>query len=236
MSIQGGTDRLKRIMKIFKTDEALQIITPYIPDNPIIVEVGAFHGQDTIRMATYWPDSTIHAFEPVPELFDKLVENTHHLPNIICHQLALGITDGTTSLHLMRKNTKPDVVSQASSVLKPVDDGQAHPRMTHDKTITIPSITLDSWATQHKITHIDLLWLDVQGFELAILQHAPKILPHIRVMYTEVNFVQRYYQQPTYDELRTFLEQHNFILVALDTPLPTHRRFGNALFVHQSLV
>ena len=48
-------------------------------------------------------------------------------------------------------------------------------------------------------------WLDAQGHELAILQGATNILKTVTVLYTEVNFIHAYKDQPLYDEIKSWL-------------------------------
>jgi hypothetical protein len=45
------------------------LIATYLPANPTIVEAGAHIGVDTVQMSKRWPRGTIHAFEPIPDLF-----------------------------------------------------------------------------------------------------------------------------------------------------------------------
>ena len=64
-------------MIIFKPDETLSVIKQCLPENPIVVEAGAFNGRDTQNMAQTWSLSIIHAFEPVPQLFALVQKNTN---------------------------------------------------------------------------------------------------------------------------------------------------------------
>jgi len=48
-------------------------IAKYLPVNPVIIEAGAYIGNDTLEMSKVWPKGRIYAFEPVPMLYEKLV-------------------------------------------------------------------------------------------------------------------------------------------------------------------
>src|SRR5579885_3078300 len=72
-----------------------QSIAHYLPKNPVIIEAGAHYGRDTIKMSKIWPQATIHAFEPVPELFTILKNNTQKYDNIFCYPYALSNSCGT---------------------------------------------------------------------------------------------------------------------------------------------
>lgn len=206
------------------------MIVSYLPVQPLIVEAGAYDGKNTIQMATQWPHGTIHAFEPVPAMAERLVYNTRHISNIVVHPYALSERNGTELFYVMHKKRAPHQPSQTGSLLEPQD--AMHPRMVRGQTIEVTTCTLDTWAADNQITHIDLLWLDTQGTELTILEHAPTMLSHTRVIHIEVNFVQRYANQPTSDEVMAFLTNHNFTFIGVDADKASGRLFGNALFVH----
>lgn len=57
----------------------------------------------------------------------------------------------------------------------------------------------------------DYLKIDVQGFELAVLQGAEKALKDILVVHTEVEFVEMYERQPLFAEVDQFLRKAGFV-------------------------
>lgn len=81
-----------------------------------------------------------------------------------------------------------------------------------------------------EISAIDYLKLDVQGGELAILNHATQRLQHTLVIHTEVQFVPFYHDQPLFAELDQTLRAQGFYLHSLK-PL-IHRTFKPLLVNH----
>lgn len=217
-------------MIIFKPHQVFDHIDPYLPEHPIIVEAGAFTGQETATMATRWPHATIHAFEPVPELFAQLVERTKNFPNVHCYNLALSTTNGTATFYIAEKPDKPGRPSQAGSLQKP-KERLKHSPIQFPYTIEVHTITLDSWAQQYNIDHVDMLWLDMQGHELPAMQSAPHILKTVSIIHTEVGFIEAYEGQPTYVVIKSWLEEQNFKLIGKDFVDEHQWFFGNALFV-----
>ena len=215
---------------ILKKDKLLNFVKNHIPENPIIVEAGAFNGADTKRLHTCWPAASIHAFEPVPEIFALLEQNTHNLQTIKCYQIALSDKTGHATFHLSENPALPDKPFPAGSLHAP-KERLAWSNAVYKKTITVPTITLDAWAQQHTINHIDFLWLDLQGHALAVLKAAPHILARTKVIYIEVEFIQAYCDTPLYEEVKTWLESHGFTLIAKDFTEQTSWFFGNALFI-----
>ncbi len=220
-------------MLIFKSHEALEHIKRYLPQNPIILEAGSFTGVDTIRMGYMWPASHIHAFEPVPELFKKLKQRTSAYENITCYQYALSNHDDSAIFYVSEKPNKPNIPSQAGSLLQPKERLKYSP-LTFPRTITVPTITLDTWATTYHVSHINMLWLDIQGHELAVLQASIQILKTVKVIYTEVSFIESYQDQPQVDEVTQWLQKHDFTCVGQDYENQTDHFFGNRLFVKET--
>lgn len=221
-------------MQIVKQSDVLQLVKKYICEPAIIVEVGAFKGHDTIRMAEIFPASKIYAFEPVPELYDALVAATRSHTTITPYRAAVSDRDGQIPLYLAHKPTGK--ITQASSLRKP-KERLAHSPITFPTIIEVPTISLNSWAQQTSIDHIDFLWLDTQGHEMTIL-HSIKdtLLPRTRAIYTEVAFTEAYEGQPTAEELTTWLIAAGFTPIAQDFENPPTWFFGNILFVRNDLI
>jgi len=217
-------------VRIFKKHELLDLITPYLPSNPVMVEAGTFDGTDTLKLAAHWPQATIHAFEPVPEIFELLERATAHVPSIHRYNLALSNANGTATFHVSEKPNRPNQPFKAGSLHEP------HERLEwtsarYPRTITVPTMKVDDWAKQHSVDHIDFFWLDAQGHELAILQGAEEHLKNTRAIVTEVHFIDAYHGQPRYETIKEWLEERGFTQVAQDFTDQTTWFYGNALFV-----
>lgn len=57
---------------------------------------------------------------------------------------------------------------------------------------------------------VDFIKLDVQGFELTVLQHAKRILKKCLVLELEVEFIEQYKNQPLFSDLDRYLRTQNF--------------------------
>lgn len=216
------------------TEDRLRFFAHYVPKNPVILEAGAFDGTDTIAMARMWPKSTIYAFEPEPTNFAKILKGIEQLKNVYCYPLALGDRTGTIDFHLSQDSKSNRTGS--GSLLQPSKHVELSEPGTFGKTLTVPIATLDSWGAQHKVSAIDLLWLDMQGYELRMLQASSTLLKTVKAIYLEVSFVGLYDGQPNYKEVKTWLESQGFELVARDFEIPARNLEGNAFFVRKELI
>lgn len=217
-------------MLIFNSHKTIEILTQFLPNNPVVVEAGAYDGRDTQKMAAQWPQCTIHAFEPLPEIYERLEANTVHLSQVHRYPLALSDHDGTALFYISERPTRPGVASQAGSLHKPKQRLLKSP-LIFPRTASVNTITLDTWATQNNITTIDLMWLDTQGHELAILQNAPRMLEYVKVVLAEVSFIESYEGQPQYEDVVAWMADHGFEHVGRDFEDTNKSFFGNALFV-----
>ena len=178
-------------MNIFKQHQIFEQLKKYLPQNPVMIEAGSCDGKDALNLIKAFPTATLHAFEPVPELYSRLVANTTHLPNICTYNVALSDTNGTATFHVAEKTKNPGVPTQAGSLHAPKERLKWSP-LEYPRTIKVPTTTLDSWAKKHTVNHVDCRWLDMQGHELHALKGAKKLLKNAHALYVEMNFIQAY--------------------------------------------
>lgn len=217
-------------MRIITKQELMPLLKATLKINdPVIVEAGAFNGQDTRRLASCWPAGTVHAFEPVPEIFSLLQHATHNLPQVTCYPYALSTHNGNAIFYLSQKATRPQEPFQAGSLHKPTGRLAWSP-IEYPSCTQVNTITLDSWAQRHAINHIDLLWLDVQGHALSIMQAAPVMMATVKLLYLEIEFKEAYENQPTFQEVITWLYAQGFQEIARDFHNQERWFYGNMLF------
>jgi 2-O-methyltransferase len=226
---QINTDKSITIFNYPK--EALNIAKPYLPENPVIVEAGAYDGKDSVYMANYWPKSSIHSFEPIPYLYRKTVLNTKKRKNINTYQLAVGESVGTCDMFVSEEPNNLGVPSMSSSLLAPKDHLKYSATLFPGKII-VRTTTFDVWAQENNIDHIDLMWLDMQGYELNALKASPNILSTVKVILTELEFVEAYEDQALFQEIKTWLEEQGFTMIAINKK---YGWFGDGLFVRTDL-
>lgn len=202
-----------------------EYIASFLPKKPIIVEVGAHNGTDTCEMASLWPTSTIYAFEPLPNLYNEILKRIQQFKNVFVYPYALSDSNGSALFYISEGAS-----DGSSSLLPPGDHLELHPEVLFEKTITVPTLTLDRWAEKNNITSVDALWLDMQGYEPAMLQASPSVLKTVKIIYTEVNICEVYKGAILYTDYKRWLEEQGFVVVREDLPWIDG---GNVLFVRK---
>jgi FkbM family methyltransferase len=201
-------------------------LLPHLPADARIVDCGANDGRDTVELAELWPAGRLYAFEPLPAIFQELRRTVAGHANVSCHDVALADRDGTMTFHV----SNPPFTG-SSSLLAPKDIFDANRGTTFGQSIAVRTLTMDSWAAAHGVTGIDLLWLDMQGYELAAMRAAPRIMATVRAVYIEVSLVEFYHGCPLYPEVRGWMEAQGFQVVRELIPW---RHSGNVLFVRNA--
>lgn len=200
----------------------------FLPENPVILEAGAFDGEDALRMSQLWPKGTIHTFEPVPLLFLKTKARTFNCKNVRCYQMALSATTGRAQFFV--SSNAQNEISGSSSLLEPKDHLKFYQDIKFNNTIEVQTMNLDEWAIANNVDHIDFMWLDMQGAEFAMLKSAPNILKTVKLIFMEIAFKETYKDIPLYPEVRAWLEAQGFA-VAFEETCGAAKAEGNALFI-----
>jgi FkbM family methyltransferase len=141
-----------------------------LPDNAVIFDVGCSYGEYTeevIRKMNGRP-FTVHCFEPVADLCEKQKFRFKDLPNIKINCLAL--CEGKTKMEFFRIKapTNQGAEGCSSLTLRPEFVSNHWPYVK----IEVETDTLDNYIGRNKITHIDLMKIDVEGAEYRVFQGA----------------------------------------------------------------
>ena len=203
---------------------------------PVILDVGAHVGTVARRYRQRFPQASIHCFEPFPPSFGKLRESLDGDPRSVCHNLALSEKEGTAALQANR--------SSATNSLLPTDErGTAfwgEGLLETTSQIEVPTTTLDAFSQEAGFSHIDILKLDVQGAEFAVLQGARDVLTRqsISLIYTELILCPTYKRQHPLHEYLAFLDGFGYGLLDFYNPVRRHHQLiqADAIFLSASLL
>jgi 2-O-methyltransferase len=202
-------------------------IRKFLPACPVIIDAGAHVGGDSIEMCRLFPSSQVHAFEPVPAILKLLKHNTRKYKRIRCHELALSNTTGEQVMHV-----SSGASDGSSSLLKPKEHLTDHPDVYFNEEIKVKTMRLDEWAAQQKIERIDLLWLDMQGFEMEVLKASSVILPGVSAIHMEVSTRPTYEGVVLYSDVKEWMLSKGFRVEV--EAIPAGWDMGNVLFVKNS--
>jgi len=180
----------------------------------LIFDVGAYQGDFARLCLELYPISKIACFEALDHRVKQLEFLARENSKLQVFPVLLG-SSSQEQVPLHQAET-------ASSVL--VEN------IPQDFPITFhPMRTIDQIMDKHFQGHnLDFLKLDVQGYEMEVLNGAEKSLPNVSVILAEVNFLDIHQNVPLLAEIITWLNERDF--VAYDICALTRRPLDRALW------
>lgn len=231
-SIRFRTEKFRRqLTKNEITD--LQFISRKLNINiETVYDVGANIG-DTVRVFhRLFPAAAIHAFEPNPTVFNNLKTRCKHIKSIVLNNVGVGDIDGNLTLN-RHKNSGATSFKDPNTETNPLYNSKII-----DK-IDVPVITLESYFENSKQHSIDLLKIDVEGFEMEVLKGISSVILEnkVKIIFIEANLVEKMLGQGLIENIIDFLRQKNFTLYNIYTQQETKLRqlnIANLIFINNS--
>ncbi len=142
-----------------------------------VLDVGANTGLFTLLAAACRPDITVHAFEPLLSIRQRLQANIAINPklasSIAVHAVALSDRNGEA---VFFETINPHGLLTTSSGLDATFARQHGTTREH----RVPAATLDSWIAANAIHEVSFIKLDVEGHEQAVLTGASDAVQLLR--------------------------------------------------------
>lgn len=196
-------------------------------EDPLILDVGCNDGEHTQMFLDLFPYATVYSFEPEPyaaELFRQRVTD----PRARLITKAVGQVDGEVTFH--QSDGRPTAQwpgltwHYSGSTRRPKNHLRRYPWCRFERSITVPSVRLDSLAlVEMEGQIIDLIWADVQGAEADLIQGAQRTLRSTRYFYTEYSNEEMYEGQPTLNRIKEMLPEFGVLEVFPDDVLLKNR-------------
>jgi len=190
-----------------------------------VFDVGANTGQTLKAVLRYAPDAAIHSFEPTDGAFATLQTKYGARANVRLHKLALGSRAETLQLQVRADSELNTLVA--------ADSGAGGPTQTTEVA------TVDDIVAANNISHLDLLKLDVQGWEMEVVRGAARLIADHNLLFVlaEMTFRSDQREMQQFTELHDHLEAQGFVLSGLYELLRYGPRkefvlFANVLYLH----
>lgn len=186
--IEGGYD-----------DDFFVVADRLLEEGGTFFDVGANFGLLSIGLAgRHGAAIDFHLFEPNPRLVDAIARSQQLYPAMRAAINRVAVADAPGEVRFS------------------INDGQSG--VSHISTgdeadgVAVPAITLDGYLAETGIRQVDMLKLDVEGFELAALRGAAEGLRSRRIRTVYFEYFEKYLVRVAPpEELIAFLTAHGFV-------------------------
>lgn len=120
----------------------------------VILDLGSHIGASILRLRTAYPEARIYGFEPDPATFSRLERNVAQLPDVTVLPWAIADADGHVAFYPQRQSW----LSSTS------------PAGARGTSVRVESVSLDTAFKRLGLNEVDLVKIDVEGAEAAILR------------------------------------------------------------------
>lgn len=219
---------MKRIIKAFLSKFGIIVMKRssrvYLPEDdsyriavkqcgrldPVIIDGGAHRGGSVEAFSRFAPQAEFHCFEPDPLLADELTGTFTGKTNVRVVQAALGESRGKATFNI--NASRP-----TNSLLPPVEtlqpDLQALCQLVEQVEVDVT--TIDGYYADRNLNRVDIIKLDLQGYDYKALLGARDTLRGARVVLVEVLFVEIYKGCNLFPDVLRFMGERGYILFTL---------------------
>jgi FkbM family methyltransferase len=199
----GATATYPHILKSIRIINKLKLM------NFMIVDIGGAQGNTVKMFAKAFPNNRILVFEPIIENRMYLNPLKDEFRNITVVYKALGDNIEQSKMWVTSRVS-------SSSLLDLVEPNEIESdfmieALAEKKQITVDVSTLNCEIGREYKNIV--LKIDVQGFELKVLQGASEILNEVALIVVEVSNQDVYLNSPKYYDIDNYLRENGFILI-----------------------
>jgi FkbM family methyltransferase len=182
-----------------------------ISDPSLVVDVGFNKGQFSSLILLLFPSTKVIAFDPSPQSLSKYVSPLYDAfpSRFKFSNVAVGDQDSCVAL-------MEAISFDNNSLLRPTEANVTRfPRVALvSNTLTVPCVRLQSFFEGEMPSDDIFLKIDVQGYELQVLQGVgASLFEKIRWIYVELTELSLYEGQASAREIKFFLYSIGYILV-----------------------
>jgi FkbM family methyltransferase len=171
------SQRIERLMWAGAYERDLvTLFKRYLKRGMTVVDVGANVGYFSVIAAGLVGETgSVHAFEALPECFNRLKRNLAAFPSSHAYSCAVGKSAGEAAFYFNARE---------------MGWGSLLADQALSQTIEVRTTSLDEWSQQNSLHALHFLKLDAEGGEHRILSGAERVLRQFRpVIVTELNSV-----------------------------------------------
>lgn len=214
---------IRRIVGTFGYD--IRRKSAYQPPS-LWIDVGAHSGQNTFHVARDNPKVMVYAFEPDWRLASKLMGR---LANFVVIPFAVSETNGLAEFSINDADGTSSLLPFNPAALQ--SDWRSIAGLKTARSVTVPTIRLDTFMESMDLPQIDYLKIDTQGADFMVVKSLGDRIRDVRKIMLEVDVMQtRLYQGSSgKDEIVCYMLAHGLELIASESQ--TDGKEENLVFI-----
>jgi FkbM family methyltransferase len=211
--------------------------------NPVIIEIGAHYGEDSLRLLETFSQLKLYCFEPDPRNIAAFKAHVND-NRIELFEVALSDTTGTATFYQSYQEyrerelpPKYDWIDKDLYLQEALNNSGSSSlkkgyKFVLDGSILVETKRFDEWSLENNIEQIDFAWIDVQGAEKEVLDGMGDHIRKIKLLWIE-------YGESQYEgalgrrETIEYLDARGFVVVE---KFSSHSAAGDLLFLRKENV
>ncbi len=194
-----------------------------------ILDLGCRDAKEAVEFSKLFPKAKIISIEANPEQISTIEENIKNYPNIKVYNF--GASDKNEVLNFYPSDT----INKGNSSFLEINHNYDHMEsMRFKEPIKVETKRLDEFLKKNNVPKIDILWMDIQGFEKKALDGLSDYIKEVKALYCEVTYKEMYKGQALFDKIDYMLMKNNLCCVYRDYK---HDDFwGDAIYINLSKI
>lgn len=186
----------------------------------VFFDVGANIGVFSLFASRFWcPEGRVFGFEASPQIYSHLQHNGAHNPAPGLHLFNRAVT-AQSGQKLTFYNAPAAKFGMGSLLNRFGTEG-----------VEVETLSLDTFATEQNLPRVDVIKIDVEGFELGVLQGSTRLLAQspAPLIFFEFNDWAEQRDGSQAGDTQRFLLDHGYLLQRLDDHLAGHAPGRNVI-------
>jgi FkbM family methyltransferase len=193
----------------------------FVNEGDTILDIGGNIGQTALMCAQkVGPSGSVISFEPFPETIAKFERNLELNPSIQNVKLEkFGLGHEAVKVQMVQDDANN---SAGNRVVEPGEKVEFI-------AVEIPIKVLDDYVREAQLEKIDLIKIDVEGFEMDVLYGAKETLKRYKPrLFVEVSDEKLRMQNSTSEKLVSFVRSYGYSIIdtATDKPISSSNELG----------
>jgi FkbM family methyltransferase len=207
-----GIVAFKRSSRVYLPDEDSYRVVASLcrRSDPVIIDGGAHRGDAVQALSRLLPGARFHCFEPDPVLHDGLVRRFADRADVRVVKAALGETAGKATFNINASRPTNSLLPSAKLLQSDLRD-----LLQTVQQIDVELTTIDEYCAARGVGSVDVIKLDLQGYDYKALRGARATLPGVSVVLVEVLFAEIYQGCGLFSDILRLMEQSGFSLYTL---------------------